>query len=240
MSSSHRRKRIAHEAARILCYREESSYHRARWKAAIRVSSEGGARGSLPVQREIQEEVHRLQQSLDHDQWGLPPEQQSIAADAPPERFRLYQTLLLPLEQVKEDRQRHPEGDALYHSLQVFELARAELPYDEEFLLAALLHDVGKAIDRREHEAAALDALDGAVTARTAWLIEHHTEALSVQDGTLGVRSLRRLQAEESFPELMILADCDRRGRVRGATAPDVSDALDYIRGLAEELEARS
>ena len=50
----------------------------------------------------------------------------------------------------------HPEGDALYHSLQVFELAREERPYDEEFLLAALLHDVGKAIDPSDHVEAAL------------------------------------------------------------------------------------
>jgi len=41
---------------------------------------------------------------------------------------------------VEQPPQYHPEGDALYHSLQVFELAREARPYDEEFLLAALLH----------------------------------------------------------------------------------------------------
>ena len=56
----------------------------------------------------------------------------------------------------------------LYHSLQVFELAREALPYDEEFLLAALLHDVGKAIDARDHVAAGLEALDGHITPRRA------------------------------------------------------------------------
>jgi hypothetical protein len=45
----------------------------------------------------------------------------------------------------------HPEGDALYHSLQVFELARCEAPWDRDLAAAALLHDVGKAIDRRDH-----------------------------------------------------------------------------------------
>ena len=68
-------------------------------------------------------------------------------SEEPADRFLAFALLLQPLEKVQQDRDSHPEGDALYHSLQVFELARQELPYDEEFLLAALLHDVGKAID---------------------------------------------------------------------------------------------
>ena len=51
------------------------------------------------------------------------------------DRFQLYESLLLPLENVKQPLKYHPEGDALYHSLQVFDLARNELAYDEEFLL---------------------------------------------------------------------------------------------------------
>ena len=95
-------------------------------------------------------------------------------AESKVDRFQIYEMLLLPLENVKQSPKYHPEGDALYHSLQVFDLARDELPYDEEFLLAALLHDVGKAIDPADHVAAGLEALDGFITERTAWLIEHH------------------------------------------------------------------
>ena len=151
------------------------------------------------------------------------------------DRFRAYEMLLAPLEQVKENPETHPEGDVLYHSLQVFELARESLPYDEELLLAALLHDVGKAIDRRDHVAASLEALDGLITPRTAWLIEHHIEALALRDGTLGVRARRRLEASEDFEELMLLADCDARGRQTGMPVPDVSAALDFLRQLAQE-----
>src|SRR5262249_30376568 len=82
------------------------------------------------------------------------------------DRFQVYESLLLPLENVKQPLKYHPEGDALYHSLQVFDHARDALAYDEEFLLAALLHDVGKAIDPHDHVAAGLEALDGFITER--------------------------------------------------------------------------
>ena len=107
------------------------------------------------------------------------------------DRFELYRMLLQPLEGVKQGAWYHPEGDALYHSLQVFELACVEQPYDEEFLLAALLHDVGKAIDPHDHVAAALEALEGAISDRTAWLIAHHMDAQAYRSGTLGTGPAR-------------------------------------------------
>lgn len=148
------------------------------------------------------------------------------------DRFELFRMLLQPLEGVKQSPKHHPEGDALYHSLQVFELAREERPYDEEFLLAALLHDVGKAIDPSDHVGAALEALEGAITDRTEFLIAHHMEALAYRDGTLGHRARVRLQESEHFDDLMLLRDLDKRGRVAGAIVCEVAEALDYLREM--------
>ena len=58
----------------------------------------------------------------------------------------LFRLLLLPLEKVQGPAASHPEGDVLYHSLQVFELARDCRAYDVEFLLAALLHEGGAGV----------------------------------------------------------------------------------------------
>lgn len=151
------------------------------------------------------------------------------------DRFELYRMLLQPLEAVKQSPRHHPEGDALYHSLQVFELAREERGYDEEFLLAALLHDVGKAIDPSDHVAAGLQALDGAIPERTAALIAHHMEALAYKDGSLGARGRRRLEQSEHFDDLMLLREFDSRGRVPGAIVGDLADALQYLRTLSGE-----
>ncbi|MEX2176660.1 MAG: HD domain-containing protein [Pirellulaceae bacterium] len=150
------------------------------------------------------------------------------------DRFQVFQSLLLPLENVKQNLKWHPEGDALYHSLQVFDRARDALAYDEEFLLAALLHDVGKAIDPHDHVAAGLEAVAGYITERTGWLIAHHMEAQQILDGTLGARAKRRLLESENYEELMQLARCDRAGRVPGAEAPELDEALDYLRELAQ------
>lgn len=149
------------------------------------------------------------------------------------DRFQIYRMLLIPLEQVEQSKKYHPEGDALYHSLQVFELARDEIPYDEEFQLAALLHDVGKAIDPKDHVAAGLHALEGFITDRTAWLIGCHMEAQRVLDGSIGGRARRRLQSSPDYDELLALARCDRDGRVPGGAAPELDEALDDLRELA-------
>ncbi|MCB9941926.1 MAG: HD domain-containing protein [Planctomycetaceae bacterium] len=148
------------------------------------------------------------------------------------DRFQVYESLLLPLENVKQSKKYHPEGDALYHSLQVFDLACDELPYDEEFLLAALLHDVGKAIDPRDHVAAGLEALEGFITERTSWLIAHHMEAHGILDQTIGARAKRRLQQSENYDELLLLSRCDRGGRLAGIEASELDEALDYLRSL--------
>ena len=149
--------------------------------------------------------------------------------------YHVFRILLLPLEKVKQSAKWHPEGDALYHTLQVFEKAKDAQGYDEEFLLAALLHDVGKAIDPFDHVAAALESLDGLISARTAWLIEHHMIAHEYKTGTLGARARKRLEAHEDFEDLLLLRECDDGGRVPGARFGTVDQALDHVREVERQ-----
>jgi hypothetical protein len=149
----------------------------------------------------------------------------------------VFRRLLLPLENVQQSAKHHPEGDVQYHLLQVFELARDARPYDEEFLLAALLHDIGKGIDPCNHVGAALSVLEGFVTERTQFLIAHHMDALAYKAGTLGARARRFLEASEHFEDLMLLRELDNQGRVSGALVGSVDEALDYLKELARENE---
>src|SRR5919201_1170970 len=139
------------------------------------------------------------------------------AAEARVDPYQLFRMLLLPLEEVKGHPRHHPEGDVLYHSLQVFELARQERPYDEEFLLAALLHDVGKGLDPADHVAAGLAALEGLITERTRFFIEHHMHAHDSRAGTLPPKLRRALEASPDFDDLLLLRQLDAEGRVPGA-----------------------
>lgn len=149
--------------------------------------------------------------------------------------YQVFRVLLLPLENVKQHAKWHPEGDVLYHSLQVFERAKDVTLYDEEFLLAALLHDVGKGIDPYDHVAAGLQALDGLITNRTAWLIEHHMLAHEYKAGTLGGRARKRLEESEHFEDLLALQECDVGGRVPGASVGTVDEALAFIKELERQ-----
>jgi HD domain len=176
--------------------------------------------------------IAELEQLLAREYPELVIESALEQIDQQPDPFQVYQALLLPLENVKQHPLYHPEGDALYHSLQVFDLARNEHPYDEEFLLAALLHDVGKGIDPHDHVRAGLEALDGFISERISWLIENHMEAHRLREGTLGVRARRRLKANPNYDELLLLCECDSKGRVPGAAAPELDEAIEYIREL--------
>ncbi len=151
--------------------------------------------------------------------------------------YPVFRLLLLPLEEVKGSAKYHPEGDVLYHSLQVFELARDARPYDVELLQAALLHDIGKGLEPSRHVEAALEALDGLITERTAFLIRHHMDAHLLQQGKLGTGLRRELQASPDFDDLMLLEECDTRGRVPGAIVGTVDEALDYLRQTERENE---
>jgi hypothetical protein len=201
--------------------------------------------GDLPSDDEVREllcslrrDAHRHPESRDavmaHEDEEESPRGVAAMADHL-DRFAIYRMRLLPLESVKQNPKYHPEGDALYHSLQVFQLAREARPYDEEFLLAALLHDVGKAIDPFDHVAAGVEALRGSVTGRTLWLIEHHMDLLGARDRPLSPRIRRELEASEYFEDLKLLRDLDDAGRVPGQAVESIDEVLDYLKGLEQE-----
>jgi hypothetical protein len=236
MSGDKLRQQILFEAARLMHQRQEQEYGRARLRAARTLCRQRLRPSQLPTNREIREELERL--SNGYAGASLLSEG-TEASDRPPsesaDRFRVFRHLLAPLAKIEQDHKYHPEGDLLYHCLQVYALASDELPYDEEFRLAALLHDVGKGIDPHDHIAAGLRALGDSISERTAWLIENHSLAREFLDGRIGVRARRRLQHSDSFDELVLLAKCDLAGRVPGAKVPELDQALGELRELAAD-----
>ena len=203
----------------------EADYYSAKRKAAA-VLGRPVRPGDLPSDSEVREQAILLLGSDDEDEaepddQPEPPEGMTTPRLADHlDRFAVYRLRLAPLEVLKQDPRTHPEGDALYHSLQVFELARTARPYDEEFLLAALLHDIGKAIDPKDPRLAAVESLRGAVTDRTLGLIADDGESGSDPD---------------HVDDLALLHELDQAGRIPGAEVGTVESALDYLRGLERE-----
>src|SRR5262245_1099876 len=85
--------------------------------------------------------------------------------------------LLDALDGVGQDPRFHPEGDALYHSLQVFDCARAATD-DRRLWAAVLLHDVGKVVDGPDHAEHGADLLEGLVVPHVVWLVRHHLDLM--------------------------------------------------------------
>jgi len=217
------RRRIAREAARGVAGGSDAT--RAVFRAARRVAGGWVPSDRLPSPAEVGDEVQR----------AVDPA--AAAARLTGDRFDRIAAVVGVLATVRQDPVKHPEGDALEHSLQVFDLVRAERPYDEELLTAALVHDVGLAIDRGDPVPAALEAVAGLVTPRTAWLVEALPVATAYRDGSLGQRARQRLAGHPDFLDALLLAEADRKARVRGYDAPTLEAAIAFLRDLEAGAE---
>ncbi|NUP13136.1 MAG: HD domain-containing protein [Polyangiaceae bacterium] len=131
--------------------------------------------------------------------------------------------LLHALDGVEQNPRWHPEGDALYHSLQAFDLARRESD-DRQLWAAALLHDVGKGLRCADHDEVGADLLDGLVAPRVVWLVRHHLDLMRAPAATR-----RRVRDKARLSDLERLRRWDVRGRSPTAVVLSVSDALDTL-----------
>src|SRR5262245_1356603 len=68
--------------------------------------------------------IRELEELLNQEYPDLKLEEELDDLAAGTDPYPLFRLLLLPLEKVQQPPEYHPEGDVLYHSLQVFELAR--------------------------------------------------------------------------------------------------------------------
>lgn len=131
--------------------------------------------------------------------------------------------MLYDLEDVPQDPVWHPEGDALYHSLQVWQLAR-RATRDQELWAAALLHDVGKGLPG-DHETVGASMLVGYVPDRVVWLVEHHLDLLRNPR-----RTRRRWAHKQELADLEQLRAWDVGGRDPEAWVLSVEEAVESLR----------
>ena len=135
--------------------------------------------------------------------------------------------LLLALDGVEQPLRYHPEGDALFHSLQVFDLA-VSATTDRELWAAALLHDVGKALPdgTSGHDEVGADLLEGLVSDRVTWLVRHHLDLL--RDPR---RTRRRHLGSPGLRDLEQLRRWDLGGRSPHARVRSAQAALALLEG---------
>ncbi len=132
-------------------------------------------------------------------------------------------SLLISLDGVEQSRKYHPEGDALFHSLQVFELAR-RASNDRVIWAAALFHDVGKAIDGPLHDEVGADLLEDLICPRVVWLVRHHLDLLKEPR-----RTRRTLRGTPELKDLEQLRRFDLGGRDPRAEVLSAESAFDIL-----------
>jgi hypothetical protein len=132
-------------------------------------------------------------------------------------------SLLRDLNGVRQSPRYHPEGDALFHSLQVFDLARRATT-DRVLWAAALFHDVGKAVDGPLHDEVGADLLTGLLCPRAVWLVRHHLDLLKDARG-----ARRRFRGVPAMRELELVRRWDVGGRNPRARTLSLEEAWDHL-----------
>lgn len=232
------RRRICFAAAQLLHSRRETSFAAARWRAARAITRSYIPAESAPTDLEIRMALQQLvstsapQVAGPSSEIALHSDQEQTDDDA---CYQQYFELLQPLDRVRLPADTHPEGDLLYHSLQVFELAKAARPWDQDFLIAALLHDVGRGIDPYDSVAATLMAVQEIVSERSLWLIDNLATQHRASEGTIGARARRRIDQHPDADVLRLLAECDSEGRVPGRPVCSLQEAIDHLKQLDDQ-----
>ncbi len=137
--------------------------------------------------------------------------------------FNYLLSLLDNLDGVEQARRYHPEGDALYHSLQVFQLAYHSTN-DPELWAVALLHDVGKAIDSKTHADIGGEQLEGILSPRIVWLVRRHLD-LSIYPK----RSRRKWKGTGHLSDLEHIRRWDLAGRELDVEVLSIEEALSFL-----------
>jgi len=131
--------------------------------------------------------------------------------------------LLLALDGVVQSPEYHPESDALYHSLQVFEWAY-QSTNDIELWQAALFHDVGKSVDSKYHSEFGAQMLSGIFSDRVIWIIKHHLDLMKNPGKTR-----QKLLNSSLLSDLQKIRKWDLAGRDPNASVRDVDEVLDLV-----------
>jgi hypothetical protein len=176
---------------------------------------------SLPLNTENSLDRTQLETELLRERPSADLEAELLGLHDGSERLEYFRLLLLQLEEMQPLDE--TAGDLLHRALQAFDLAVGERPYDEEFLTAALLHDVGR-IGEDENESAE-DLLAGVVTNRTLWLIQN------LDDESITAAAA---PSDDDWRDLQLLRDLVKKSGVPGAETRSLEEALGELARFEE------
>ena len=128
-------------------------------------------------------------------------------------KSKIYE-LLFKLVGVEAGKEKdHPEVWALDHTYQCFKWAIRE-SNDIDLILAALLHDVGKAVDCKNHVHEGVKLIEGFSSRKTVWLVENHMRIWTYILGEMkGLKKCVEYAKHPWLPELIQLARWDKKAR---------------------------